>query len=258
MLNYIRAEFYKLLHRKYTYIALGGLLACEALLVAGYAFHNSHSFATPFGDAVVVIAAFGAIGFCVSLFTGDIVFAGQYKNNTLKNEVSFGLSRAQIYMGKLLAQTILSILYLVVMMGFYIGLCAMILPHNLPNSFGDREGLVIVGYFLAVGLPIWIGAQAACCMCLFLIGGDMAASIVYMGIIFGLGTVVELMGYLIPGGAGEALLKAHEHFPGPMLDAAGTVVGDWAFLGKAWIVGVFWLVVSTVIGLYGFQRKEIK
>ena len=31
MLNYIRAEAYKLLHRPYTYIALGVLLALEAL-----------------------------------------------------------------------------------------------------------------------------------------------------------------------------------------------------------------------------------
>ena len=128
MLNYIQAEFYKLLRRKYTYLVPGGFLVMEALLLASFAFHNSHSNPTPFGNAVSIIASLGALGFCVCLFSADIVFAGQYKNSTLKNEVSFGLSRTQIYLGKFIAQTLLSIAYLVVMMGFFLGACAIFLP----------------------------------------------------------------------------------------------------------------------------------
>ena len=100
MLNYIRAEIYKLLHRPYTYITLGVMLVLEGLLVAGHAFHNAHSLATPFGGAIVLITDMGIIGFCMCMITGDVVFAGQYKNATLKNEVSFGLSRTQIYIDR--------------------------------------------------------------------------------------------------------------------------------------------------------------
>ncbi len=259
MLNYIRAEIYKLLRRPYTYIALGVMLALEGLYASMFAFHNAHSMATPFGGAIVTIIEMGAIGFCTCLLTGDIVFAGQYKNSTLKNEVSFGLSRTQVYLGKFITQTLLSIAYLLVMMGFFLGLCAVCLPMEPSAGFySAHEGLVIVGYFLAVGLPLWIAAQAAACMCLFLVHGEMAGSFLYVGLVFVLDTVLEVAGMLIGGGAGALLLKVIQYFPMRMLNAAKTVVGDMGYLGKAWLVGAFWVAVCTAAGLYGFHRKEIK
>ncbi len=79
-----------------------------------------------------------------------------------------------------------------------------------------------------------------------------------MGLIFVPDTVVEVVGLLAGGPVGQALVEAKEYFPRPMLEAAKSLVGDWAYLGKAWGVGLFWLVVCTAIGLYGFYKKEIK
>ena len=259
MLNYIRAEVYKLLHRPYTYITLGVMLALEALYASMFAFHNAHSMATPFGGAVVTIVEMGFIGFCICLLTGDIVFAGQYKNSTLKNEVSFGLSRTQIYLGKFLAQTLLSIVYLVVMMAFFLGLCAVCLPMESSAGFySAANGMTIVGYFLAAGLPLWIGAQAALCMCLFLVNGEMASSFLYVGIVFVLETILDVAGLLIGGGVGRLLLEVVQYFPVRMLSEAKAVVGDPVYLGQAWLVGAFWVAVCTAVGLYGFKKKEIK
>lgn len=258
MLNYIRAEIYKLLHRPYTYIALGVMLVLEALFASMFAFHNAHSLVTPFGGAVISVVEMGAVGFCTCLITGDIVFAAQYKNSTLKNEVSFGLSRTRIFLGKLLAQTLLSVVYLVVMMAFFLGLCAIVLPMEPGNFYSAPEALTIVGYFLAAGLPLWIGGQAVVCMCLFLVNGEMAGSFLYVGIVFVLEAMVDLAGLLIGGPVGETLLKAVPYFPVRMLSEAKSVVGDMGYLGRAWIVGAFWVIVCTAVGLYGFHRKEIK
>ncbi|MDE7003804.1 MAG: ABC transporter permease [Oscillospiraceae bacterium] len=259
MLNYIRAEIYKLLHRPYTYITLGIMLALEGLFAAGFAFHNSNSFATPFGAAIVNIVDLGAIGFAMCMITGDIVFAAQYKNSTLKNEVSFGLSRTQIYLGKLLAQTLLSLAYLVVMMAFFIGLCAVCLPMNGPAGFySSRDALIIVGYFLAAGIPLWIGGQAAVCMCQFLVNGEMASSFLYVGVVFVLDTTLEVAGLLSQGWFGNVLVKISEYFPNTMLNNAKSVVGDLVYLGQAWLVGAFWLAACTAVGLYAFHKKEIK
>jgi len=258
MFNYIRAECYKVLRRKYTYVTLAIMLALEGFFVAGFAFHNAHSLPTPFSGAVTFIVDLGAIGFCTCLLTGDMVFAAQYKNSTLKNEVSFGLSRARIYLGKLIAQTLLSIVYMVIMVGLFVGVCAIALPHGVEGFPSDADALTIVGYFLAAGLPLWIGAQAAACMCQFLVQGDTAASFLYVGLIYVLDTVVELVGLLTGGPVGQTLLKVCKYLPRPMLEAAKSVVGDWAYLGQACLVGLFWVVVCTAIGLYGFQKKEIK
>ena len=259
MLNYIRAETYKVLRRPYTYIALAVMLVLEGIFAAGFAFHNSHSFATPFGGAIISIVEMGIIGFCMCLLTGDMVFAGQYKNSTLKNEVSFGLSRTRIYLGKLIAQTLLSLVYLAVMMAFFIGLCAVCLPMEGPAGFySSGDALIIVGYFLAAGIPLWIGGQAAMCMCLFLVNGEMTSSFLYVGIVFVLDTVLSVTGLLVQGGLGNLLVKISGYLPRPMLDTAKTVVGDPVYLGQAWLVGAFWVAACTAIGLYGFHRKEIK
>ncbi len=259
MLNYIRAETYKVLRRPYTYITLAVMLVLEGIFAAGFAFHNSHSFATPFGGAIVSIVEMGAVGFSMCLLTGDMVFAAQYKNSTLKNEVSFGISRTRIYLGKLIAQTLLSLVYLAIMMAFFIGLCAICLPIEGPAGFFSAgDALIIVGYFLAAGIPLWIGGQAAMCMCLFLTNGEMTSSFLYVGIVFILDTFLSVTGLLVQGSLGNLLVKVSEYFPRPMLDTAKAVVGDLVYLGQAWLVGAFWVAACTAIGLYGFRRKEIK
>jgi len=259
MLNYIRAEFYKVLRRPYTYITLAVLLGLEGLFVSMFAFHNAHSLVTPFGGAILSIVEMGTIGFCICLLTGDMVFAGQYKNSTLKNEVSFGLSRTRIYLGKLIAQTLLSLAYLVIMMAFFIGLCAILLPMEGPAGFySPDKALTIVGWFLAAGVPLWIGAQAVCCMCMFLIHGDIAYSFLYVGIVFVLEPALNVAGLLVRGWVGDLLVTVSGYFPRNFLEVAKEVVGDMTYLGQAWIVGAFWVVVCTAIGLYGFHRKEIK
>ena len=96
------------------------------------------------------------------------------------------------------------------------------------------------------------------CMCLFLVNGEMASSFLYVGVVFVLDTVIELAGLLIEGGFGNLLLKIQQHFPAPLLDGAKEVVGDPVYLGQAWLVGAFWVIVCTAIGLYGFHKKEIK
>lgn len=256
MLNYIRAEIYKLLRRKYTYIALGVMLLLEALLVGGFVFTNAGGGHTGFWDGSLLVAGMGAVGFCACMITGDVVFAGQYKNATLKNEVSFGLSRTRIYLGKFIVQTLLSIVYMVVMIVFYVGSCWLFLYQD-PES--DLRALQIIGYFLAVGLPLWIGGQAVACMCQFLLNGEMAASFAYVGIVFVLDGVLDILSMMNYGSRmGEVLATVKVYLPRPMLDMAVSVVGDWTFLGEAWLVGLFWVAVCTAIGLSGFYKKEIK
>ena len=256
MLNYIRAEAYKLLCRPYTYITLAVMLALEGIFAEGFAFHNSHSSATPFGGAIVNIVGMGVIGFCMCMLTGDIVFAGQYKNSTLKNEVSFGLSRTRIYLGKLIAQTLLSLVYLVVMMAFFIGLCAICLPMEGPAGFySSGDALFIVGYFLAAALPLWLGAQAAMCMCLFLTSGEMTSYFLYVGLVFVLETVVDVVGLLVGGGFGELLLNIRRHFPGFLMAAPRSLGGDGGRVGRGGLGGGCGVAALTAIGLFGGRRK---
>ena len=257
MLNYMRAEFYKVFRRKYTWITLTIVLVLEALLVAGWAFTNAHGNDVDFYSGGTMLAAMLGMGFAATLLTSDMVFAGQYKNSTLKNEVSFGLSRSRIYLGKFIVQTILSILFMVAMVAFYLGLCYVTLYHD-PER--DKLAMQIVGYSLAVAFPLWVGVQAVSCAMLFLIKSELGAAFAAAGVFMLLPNVLELAALFagLDKPAGQALKTVYDHMPTVMADTAASVVGDWAYCGKAWLVGAVWLVLFTAVGLIGFRRKEIK
>ena len=80
MVNYIRAEFYKVFRRRYTWITLVVLLALEALMVAGWMFTNSHGNHVDFYTGAGMLCVMLALGFYATLLTCDMVFADQYKN----------------------------------------------------------------------------------------------------------------------------------------------------------------------------------
>ncbi|MGM9607567.1 MAG: ABC transporter permease [Oscillospiraceae bacterium] len=259
MLNYIRAEFYKVFRRKYTWITLGIALALEALLASGFAFTNAHGNNMTFYRGAIMVTVMLSVGFYATLLTGDMVFAGQYKNSTLKNEVSFGLSRTRIYLGKLAVQMVMSILFCVVMVAFYVGLCWLLLYHD-PET--DALIMQIIGSCLATVFPLWVGVQAVTCACMFLIKSELGGAFLAVGIFALLPNVVWLASALISGSdgnlVGDALMAVYNHMPTVMAENAVNVVGDWAFCGKAWIVGAVWFAVFTAIGLCGFRKKEIK
>lgn len=154
MVNYIRAEFYKVFRRRYTWITLVVLLALEALMVAGWMFTNSHGNHVDFYTGAGMLCVMLALGFYATLLTCDMVFADQYKNGTMKNEVSFGIPRTRIYLGKFLVSLAVSLLFMAVMAAFYLGLCYLALFHD-PEA--DAVAMQMVGYCLLTALPLWVG-----------------------------------------------------------------------------------------------------
>ena len=128
MLDYLRAECYKLLHRSYLWITLLVVGGLELVLVLLWAWLN--------GDTVNVTASVGfttvlyllSMGYYATVITSDIVFSDQYKSNTLKNEVAYGIPRVRIYLGKLFAGCLLSVAACALLLGWYGLLCVLMLP----------------------------------------------------------------------------------------------------------------------------------
>ena len=259
MVNYLRAEFYKVFRRRYVWVTLAIVLALEGLLVSGFVFLNAHGGYEDFCTGAFVVVMTLSLGFYATLLTGDMVFAGQYKHSTLKNEVSFGLSRARIYLGKLIAQTVLSVLFCAVMLIFYLGLCWLLLYHD-PET--DAAILRQLGYCLAVSFPLWIGVQAMVCAMLFLIRSEVGGAFAAVGVIavlpYGLYFVSVIVGGVHGSPLGDALMAAYRHMPAIMVSQARDLVGDWAWCGRAWIVGAVWCAAFTALGLLGFRKKEIQ
>ncbi len=256
MLDYLRAECYKMLHRSYLWIALlivGGL---ELVLVLLWAWLN--------GDAVNMTASAGftmvlyllSAGYYATAITSDIVFSDQYKCNTLKNEVACGLPRTRIYLGKLFASCLLSIGACAVLLGWYALLCALL----LPGDGAALEALKVLGFALLCAFPVWLGSQAFYLLCFFSIRGNTAATIVSVCIIALFGQMLTFLSLLVslPAPAlADALLAVRGLLLTTPLENITDAIWDWSRVGWAWAVGAGWCVGTTALGLWCFRRREI-
>ena len=233
-LAYTRAELYKVLHRPYAYIFLAVMLVGEALLAALWASNVTSGNTITFSDGAGILVLGLSMGLYCCIVTGDMVFSDQYKNNTLKNEVSFGLPRGRIYLGKLLASCVTAVCLCAVMVIFYLGLCRALLPGD-PES--NLITLQVVGYCLLVALPLWLGAQALTVALYFLVKSSTVAAIGAVMIFMALPQVWHLLASF----ASERFWAVYNvMLTAPFEQLTGAL--DWAFFGRALAIGAGWFL----------------
>ena len=282
MLNYIRAELYKATHRPYTWIMLALILLGEGFMFTIW--FDQRKYMT-FFDAVHVVGMMMILGFIATIFTCDIVFAGQHQNGTLKNEVSFGLSRARIYLGKFITMTILSLAAMVIALGVYLGVCRLILPDYTAANVayyetvgvwqggGALTALEEIGLAVLTELPVWLGCQAVICAASFLLNSAIVANVTAFCVVVGSHFVVGFIALFLRNDSPVKVLlfKIYSWLPYEILFAEFPGVGrfeyspgptileiSWEMIARGWIIGGFWLIFATAVGLYFFRKKEIK
>ena len=251
MRNYLAAECYKVFRRKYLYLTLLVVLALEGLMLWGFWFTWSNgNTQMDFYSAVIMIPMMLSVGLYATILTGDMVFSEQYKHNTLKNEVSYGLSRVGIYLGKLAVATLVALLAAAVMAGLYLAGCWVLLPHNEL----DQTGLALVGYTLAGALPLWLGAQGVVLACYFLVRNTTLAAFVAVALLGVVPSILQLCGLLIH----PTFEMIRQFMPAVMLEQLHLYAFRWDYVGRCWMVGLAVLAGSLLVGLLAFRTKEIR
>lgn len=251
MLNYIKAELYKLTHRAYPYGFLAIVLALEGVMVGVMCWSNSHVDGyLPFSDAISILAPLLTMGLYLPLILGDMVFSDQYKHNTLKNEVSFGLPRTQIYLGKLITVILNSIVLSAIMVTFYVALAALLLPMDQSAA----AAMQMLGYCLAFSFPLWLGAVGVSMFFFFLVRNSTVASMAFvlpMLVLPQMLQIAMLSARLRP--LAEALYRILLSTPFSVLN--GNLNGE--LMIYAWAVGLGWFAVSTLVGVVAFRKREM-
>lgn len=269
----IRAELYKAVRRPY--FALTMLFA--ALSGFGVAFLLSYLKSYNSGAPEQVNFVFAVYSALFGMETGvflvaigaDMVFSEQYKNNTLKNEVSFGLSRRNIYLARWAVTLLMMLLMFLVLAGTYLLGCLALL--GLPgdatalDQFGMgaaealRTSLAYLGYYTLTSLPLWMGGLS-CVLCFyFLIPNSTFAALAYiLGVVGTLPSLLQVLGDYV-----SRVFTTIYHltlvYPFDILNSITPGMSfDMAFTGRAWLTGMGWTLLTTVIGIAVFSRKEIK
>ena len=256
MLDYLRAECYKMLHRSYLWMTLLITGALELIVVFLWAWLNGDVANLTASVAFSMLLYMLSIGYYATAITSDIVFSEQYKNGTLKNEVAWGMPRTRIYLGKLGASCLLSAAACVLVLGWYFLLCALM----LPGDGAALTALKTVGFGLLCALPVWLGAQALFLLCFFAIRGTTAGTILAVFILAVLGQLFTFLSLLVslPAPAlADFLLNQKLLLLTSPLENITDHIWDWSRVGWAWAVGAGWFVGCTALGLWSFHRREI-
>lgn len=268
MVNSIRAEIYKLTRRPYFYV-FNLLCALFALLVVGCLAYikytapaNQDAVNFPFSLNILLMGM--PIGLYLVAVGGDAVFSEQYKYNTLKNEVSYGLTRVRVYLSRLVVTLLLMVVIFVVTIGVY--LLASLVLLGIPSdemammSLGMNTVqwvqmmLQMLGYYILASLPLWLGALSLAIACYFLIRGSNMAGIAFLAIMVGVPAILDNLGKYVHPMFHYLYHLTLDYMSGVVISAQNM---DWALIGRCWLVGLAWAVISTAVGLLVFSRREI-
>lgn len=253
MLNYIRAEWYKVTRRRYFWVSLGLLLGLEGLFVFTLALERLGGL--QFTEMVAILCVTMLAGVYLSILCVDLVDSDQSKGSTLKNEVSFGIPRRRIYLGRLLAALGVALLMCVLVFASYLGSAWLLSVHADPEA--ERANLLILAYVAGASLPLWLGTLALSHCVFMLTRSPTAGGILMLLFLTWGGGIFWMLGQFKPFGLiGRFFGYVSALVPTtPFTAYRGSL--DWSLLAQNWAIGLGWLVLSTGAGLFFFRRQEL-
>lgn len=250
MLNYISAELYKVFHRTYFYRFTVILLVCVALFHSFFIWGLSQP---TFAEMVGMLPTTMPVGLYLTLVLADLVFSGQHKHHTLKNEISFGIPRARVYLGKFCAELILGLLILAAVLIFSLGLSLLLAVPGDPAA--NRTALQVLAYVVAASLPLWLGTLSLVHLLFFLIKSESVTSVVFI-LFFTVGPAfLSLMCNLTSAVLSQLATVLLGIFPiSPFFALRGALDAD--LMARTWLTGLGWLILTMAAGLILFRKRE--
>lgn len=193
MLNLIRAEFYKTSKRVYSKVFL---LICCALVIAFVVLMRrtipEDLLSVGRSEMFGVLQYVMSIPFFLTLITSDIVYSEEGKHNTLKNVVSFGYTREQIYVSKLIVSVINFIIMALIVLAVSIVSVIVLFP-------GGEHWIVSLNVYLwcfLVSLPLWLSQVAVCIAAWSIIKSSTAGTMAALFVGCMLPTALQMLYFL--------------------------------------------------------------
>lgn len=251
MLNIVKSELYKVIHRKCTYVflivfGLGGFFFNGLLKMAmiSEAETAGDSLLNGWMEIIVVL------GWFLVYMIAQTVHSNESKLGVLKNSISFGSNRTKFYIGRFLAQIICLVIAAVVV--------SFLVLAGTQIFFGGVTFAGIKEYYayLGVMMIMWSAAISMAHSFEMNLNSNTLATVIFI-LYFSLSTdLIQLLDYLLPNSSIVDGIQKYEIrtiiTETYMSDQLGTM---W---GKCILVAAVYLVVTFIIGLVVFRRKEVK
>lgn len=263
MKNLLKSDFYRLTISKSFYICsfVAALLYAFGIFILNWtvkmqASVGAEGFDIPsmYKDGISYgIGAFssGDVHLFIAIFTAIFITA-EFAHGTMKNVVSKGYSRIQIYLSKVITMAVATLVMILIM--FVVGTLAATI---VTGSFGDITGTLAIQMLKVVGIELLLHTTLTAIFVMTAMtirnnGGVIAVNII--GIV-SLSSLIYLALELLFKNKFEfskySLLK-NIAFYNVNLTAAGE-----DFLRSA-LVAIVFFVIITVVGVFTFKKSDIK
>ena len=254
MLNYLSAELWRMARRRAACAGWGLYLLLTFL--TGLTFRGN-----PALECILAFQNFMVMGLYVAMPLAGWAGGGLDRAGGLTNEVSFGLPRARIYLGKLSAALLAgTVLFLLTTAAFFLGALS---PSAVLGLSGEDRALAGMELLVSMlhSLPRYVGAVSLAYFLLFTIyPAGVGTVLYYLYIVLGELTLasIRVMGM---GAVGDLMNRLTETVR-PFLLSNGYFVFSYGStpptIENSWLTGALWLLLTTVPGLLLFRRREIR
>lgn len=244
MLNYIKAELYKYLNRPFY---RGLTIACILLCITIITLATNNVTAA---DAIYM--GMNSLIFPVFFVIILIDYTEEFKDGTLKNAIVSGISRAKIYMSKIIIATITSFILLTFISIFFVVTSIIFLKTgNLSQGFLLNSLLRII-----LAIPLYIASIAFAVLLSVIIKSPTAFAFTYTFIFFLANDIIKLLSMLVSKKFDivyNILITTNIN----ILNIKNQSLTQNIMLHSVEL-GIIYVILFTIIGVTIFKRMNIK
>lgn len=258
VLNYMKSELYRNVRSKNNYLFLIGFVAFVILINVSLGLFANTQVNFPYGTTKYSLSSFYSsmvIPFFLCLTLTSLVFGQEYKNHTLINTVAYGISRHQIFLGKLIVTMIISVINIICISAAFIASAYLMLETSSPIYLYELL------YALIGSLPLFILATVFAHSCHFAFDSDLKRSSVWLTCLVFIPQILSLVGRRIIAVRNVANWMPWNIFKNATFDfSTQQMAMNWSnpdIYMRCIIVGVLGSILFYLFGLESFKRKEI-
>lgn len=256
MLNYMKSEWYRIVHGRELYLFTGVLcaivLAANVLLWA-FAATPDFPYATVRFSMSNLISSLGLLFMLAGLLTW-ILFADDRKDGTFKNAIVHGCSRRDLFLGKCLVSSVLGLVSMAIILAVYIGSAVLLLE-------GSSEAVFILLKGVAAALPFTVACVVLGVAVCAVLPKSITGFIVWMAVVIIVPNALNFIGMAFePVGALASWLPANFFSNEVAINQGGLAQFLWdtpAGLAKCLVAGFAGIAIFGMVGLWRASKAEL-
>lgn len=245
MINLIKAEIYKNIHRPFLYVFT--LIISAIILIVEILLSSENT------TRMIVLSVVCPVGINFALmliWLFSFGFSEEYKHGSLKNLVTSNISREKIYLGKVVVQIIVILLMGVIILGVFGGGFLLLQPGDgYSNDLLINELIKIISM-----LPIFLAGLSLYNLLIILTKRESIASCIYLGIFFLFSEFINLLSKTV----WSKLAILNDYLFQTQTSIMKNLLATNSEIIQAVLVGIITFIVFTALGALIFRRTEVK